>query len=460
MRGVLSQPMPALCAVALLVAFSQASDPPARIEAGDRIRVVVVEDATYSGEYIVLTDGSVTGVGFGRLILAGKTVDQARQAITTALSKILRSPTVSVVIEEQKKKFVFVTSVEGVAPGPIEFDPALDVRKVITGVTVPQDSSTYIVRLFRAGQSIGQAPLDIVLAGGEFGSTPLEPNDVVTISEADRYRIYVTGRVGQPGEMRVLAGIDVRQAIAMAGGTSAHLEGEISFRVFVRRGPQLIEVSTQADAPPFILEPGDTVVVEAPSQIKVSVGGEVQSPGEHVVRDQSELLAAIQKSGGVNQAGTLSNVLVIRSGESYVLNLSPIQAGGTVPSFPLQDGDLVFVRRNEDRLIVLGFAVKPGPILMEPHREYRLADAVAEAGGASSRGTLHRVYLGRRNPETGKVEVTEYRLAAFLKDGDVTQNPELEPGDVVMVGEPKGLTTAAIGQVISNALLLDTLLRR
>lgn len=453
--------MPALCALALLVAFSQVPDPPARIQSGDRIRVVVVEDPMYSGQYAVLDDGSVTGVGFGRLVLAGKTADEARVAIASALSKILKSPTVSVVIEEQKPKFVFVTSVQGVAPGPIEYDEALDVRKVITGVTVPADSSTYIVRLFRGGQEIGHETLDRVLAGGDFGSTRLLPNDVVTISEAERYRIYVTGRVSSPGEMRVLAGTDARQAVAMAGGTSERREaGEIAFKVFVRRGTQLIEVSTAADAPPFVLEPGDTVVVETPTQIKVSVGGEVRQPGEQVVRDQSELLAAIQKSGGVNSAGSLADVLVIRNGESYVFDLSTAQSGGTVPSFPLQEGDLVFVRQNEDRVLVMGFAKNPGPILMEPTREYHLADAVAQAGGAVGKGTLHRVYLGRRNPETGKVEVKEYRLAAFLKDGDVTQNPKLEPGDVVMIGEPKGLTTAAVGQVISNALLLDSLLGR
>jgi hypothetical protein len=51
----------------------------------------------------------------------------------------------------------------------------------------------------------------------------------------------------------------------------------------------------------------------------------------------------------------------------------------------------------------------------------------------------------------------EYRLEAFLKDGNMEQNPIVQEGDVVVVGEPKGLTAGAAIQVISAASILRTI---
>ncbi|MFN3963687.1 MAG: hypothetical protein ACK4NQ_11990 [Fimbriimonadaceae bacterium] len=83
-------------------------------------------------------------------------------------------------------------------------------------------------------------------------------------------------------------------------------------------------------------------------------------------------------------------------------------------------------------------------------------DAVAAAGGVAPNGSTMRVYLARRT-ESGRVEVVEYRLDAFLKDGNMEQNPIVQEGDVVVVGEPKGLTAGAAIQVISAASILRTI---
>jgi protein involved in polysaccharide export with SLBB domain len=453
-----------MSAIAALALILSASNPApvvqvsvAKIQVGDKLRVVVAEDELYNGEYTVLDDGSVTGVGFGRLVLAGKTVDEARVAIRNGLKSVFKTPTVSLVVLEQKKKFVFVTSLVGNAPGPIEFEPGFDIRRVITGITLPVQTDEVEVRLFRDGKEAGSDRLDHVLQGvGEFGGQKLKPNDVVTLVEIIKHRIYVGGEVKSPGEQRVPEGTDALQALALAGGTTLNATGEVSYKIQVRRGINVFDVSTDPIAPRFTLQPGDTVLVTTPQQIQVSVGGDVRSPGQWTVREGTDVLAAIQRAGGLSVEGTLQDVLVIRGSESYILDLISVRKGNNPEPFPVKDGDLVFVRRNEKRLIVLGFVKSPKTIRMEESREYKLADAVSEAGGPDARGTYHRVYVGRRD-DTGKVQVTEYKLAAFLKDGDLTQNPTLMPGDLVMVGEVKGMTLAQASSVLSNALLLDRL---
>lgn len=452
--------MAAIATLAMLLATSVQQAPVAKIQVGDKLGVVVVEDEKLGGEYVVLDDGSITGVGFGRVVVAGKTVEQARVLIRDGLKRVLKSPTVSLVVIEQKKRFVFVTSLVGTAPGPIEFEPELDVRRIITGITLPEQSDDIEVRLFRGGTEVGQDSLDRVLQGvGDFGSTKLEPNDVVTLAEVVKNRIYVSGKVKEPGEFRVREGTDALQAVALAGGTIETTFGEFSYTIQVRRGTTVYEVSDSPRAERFALEPGDTVIVSVPEQIRVSVGGDVRTPGLWTLRKGTDLLSSIQRSGGVTVDGSLSNVLVIRNGESYILDLSPAREGQDIPDFKVEDGDLVFVRRNDNRLMVLGYVKNPKSFRMDEGREYRLADAVSEGGGTDARGTYHRVYLGRRDA-TGKVSVEEYKLAAFMKDGDLSQNPILEPGDVVMVGEVKGMTLANVSTILSNALLLNSLFGR
>ena len=452
--------MAAIATLAMLLAASVQQTPVAQIQVGDKLGVFVVEDEKLGGEYVVLDDGSITGVGFGRIMVEGKTVEQARILIRDGLKRVLKSPTVSLVVLEQKKRFVFVTSLIGAAPGPIEFEPDLDIRRVITGVTLPDQGDEIEVRLFRGGAEVGQDSLQRVLQGvGDFGSTKLKPNDVVTLAEVVKNRIYVSGIVKSPGEFRVRKGTDALQAIALAGGTIETSFAEYTYSIQVRRGTSVFDVSTDPNSARFTLEPGDTVLVSAPEQIKVSVGGDVKTPGMWTIRKGTDLLAAIQRSGGLAVDGSLDNILVIRNGESFILDLSAARNGRDVPSFEVKDGDLVFVRRNDKRLMVLGYVKTPKSFRMEEGRVYRLADAVSEGGGTDNRGTYHRVYLGRRD-ESGKVVVSEYRLAAFMKDGDLTQNPELLPGDVVMVGEVKGMTLANVSSILSNALLLNSLFGR
>lgn len=441
----------------LLACLASQVPAPATIHVGDKLSVVVAEDEKLNGEYTVLDDGAITGVGFGRVVVAGKTVEQARLLIRDALKKVLKSPTVSLVVKEQKKRFVFVTSLTGAAPGPLEFQDGLDVRRVMTGIVVPEQADQYEVRLFRKGQLAGKDFLDRILTGvGEFGSTGLKPDDVVTLAEVAKYRVFVSGKVKAPGEFRVREGTDALQAVALAGGTDEAAVGEVSTSVQVRRGATLFEVAPNERFP---LEAGDTVIVAVPEQIKVSVGGDVQTPGLWTVRKGTELLAAIQRSGGLDPDGSLRDVLVIRKGEAYLVDLSPAQDGKLVNPFPVEDGDTVYVQRNEDRLTILGFVKEPKTVTMKEGREYRLAEAVSEGGGPDARGSYHRVYLGRKD-QNGKIQVEEYRLDAFLKDGDITQNPVLQAGDVVMVGEPKGFKLADVTTVLSNALLINTLFKK
>jgi protein involved in polysaccharide export with SLBB domain len=84
---------------------------------------------------------------------------------------------------------------------------------------------------------------------------------------------------------------------------------------------------------------------------------------------------------------------------------------------------------------------------------------LAEAGGLTDRGVLRRISVGRRGPG-GKMIIKQYNLDEYIKNGKVEANPRIEPGDVLLFDEKRELTVATISQILSSALLIDTLIRR
>ncbi len=90
---------------------------PYRIQTDDVLRVAVSDDKSLDHDgVLVLPDGAVSLVGAGRLRLAGLTIMEADSVITTAYSKEIRDPDVSVIVLETQGKQVYVLG-EVRAPG-------------------------------------------------------------------------------------------------------------------------------------------------------------------------------------------------------------------------------------------------------------------------------------------------------------------------------------------------------
>lgn len=88
-----------------------------RIQEGDRLAVVFsyLEEQN-RGSIIVLPDGSVTLPGIDRVVLAGHTISEADDIITSEYGKTFRNPDLSVIIENTVGRQVYVVG-EVVRPG-------------------------------------------------------------------------------------------------------------------------------------------------------------------------------------------------------------------------------------------------------------------------------------------------------------------------------------------------------
>ncbi|MGB3752519.1 MAG: polysaccharide biosynthesis/export family protein, partial [Parerythrobacter sp.] len=99
-------------------------------------------------------------------------------------------------------------------------------------------------------------------------------------------------------------------------------------------------------SPGFIRDPEIVVRPTDVSQLTVSLGGEVASPGNYPVRVSPTLLRAINAAGGTAQFAQLDDVLIFREVEEVqyigLYNLEAIRRGN-YPDPDLVPGDVVMV---------------------------------------------------------------------------------------------------------------------
>ena len=433
---------------------------PLRLKRGDTIAVT----SEYGGEFRIMPDGAIYGRGFGRLVLEGKTWEESESALKKALHKFVKDDEVHVLLKDIRREVVYLVGSSG--HGTSELQPDMRLRQMIASATLDENADQVQLQVFRDGKKVCDTLASDLLKGDSNSSDILlKADDVITMTPVAFVRIWVTGLVGHTGQMKLPAGTDVYKALAAAGGirsgdieTDRALQDEV--HIYVRRGPETIEVPVRQDMskPALNLESGDTLSVIPPETMRVTIGGEINKPGEFMLRGDRSLVGALTQAGGATPVGTLTNVLILRKGELYRIDASGPITNKPFPNFNLESGDLVYVQRNERTFMVMGEVAKPGKIRMRDGRTYHLADAIADSEGLSGRGTLRRISLARPDA-SGKMQITKYNLDEYFKDGNQAANPEIFEGDCLLVGEPKGITFGNTMQALSGAILFENISR-
>ncbi|HEY2010117.1 MAG TPA: SLBB domain-containing protein [Rhizomicrobium sp.] len=131
-----------------------------------------------------------------------------------------------------------------------------------------------------------------------------------------------------------------------------------------------------------------SVAIGRVRQISVSVGGEVNVPGQRILTGLSSVSDALLLSGGVRKSGSLRNIHVQRNGHDYIVDLY----GLLTPSvhtgmMRLADGDRIIVPPLGRTVAVAGMVRQPG-IFELPARASSITarSLLALAGGQEVRG--------------------------------------------------------------------------
>jgi polysaccharide biosynthesis/export protein len=414
---------------------------------GDRIRVDVLNVPEYSGEYIVLVDGTVNLPIIGAVAINGANLTQASQLISQRYAPLVRRPVVTVGL---------------LIPRPVQVAIAGEVSRA-GSYTIPLTET-------RKFPTLSQA---IQLAGG-----------VSQTSDLRRVRITRNGQVGYFNLLAVLRNGDISQDITLRDGDS----------VFIPTAS-----SVNADD---ISRTTSSNLGSQDSAIKIAIVGEVGKPGTYSMKAESStnggrlslptLTEAMRLAGGATASADISAIRVKRltkTGSYQVISINLLKLldnGDKNQDLVLQDGDTIYLpqdpvigsyssRRavtssfgpqvlNPVKVAVVGQVNRPGTYNMKAEANSStsggqtvnvnlspptITQAIQAAGGIRPTADVRQVVLQRFGRD-GRGQVVKINLWSLLTTGDLTQDLVLQEGDRILIPEAVAINPGEV-DILANA---------
>jgi polysaccharide biosynthesis/export protein len=406
---------------------------------GDRVRVDVFNVPEYSGEFIVLVDGTVNLPLVGAIPVAGRNLNQASQIIEQAYRGYVRVPNVTVGL---------------LLARPIQVTIAGEVNRA-GSYNIPLSETRKFPTLSQAVQ----------LAGG-----------VNQTSNLRRVRVTRGGRVGYFDLLAVLQNADPTQDLTLRDGDA----------VFV---PTATNVNASD-----ISRISDSNIGSQDSAIKIAIIGEISKPGTYSLRADSSgggttgatggggrlnlptLTEALRLAGGSTASADASRIVVqrlTRNGPPQRISVNLLRllnAGDTTQDLPLQNGDTIFIPTdpvigsagsrqlaassfgpqvlNPIKIAVVGQVNRPGTYNVRGESNASgsatiqnvnfsiptVTQAIQSAGGIKPTADVRQIKLLRINRD-GRGQAKTINLWALLTQGDSSQDLPLQEGDRIIIPE-------------------------
>jgi polysaccharide export outer membrane protein len=139
------------------------------------------------------------------------------------------------------------------------------------------------------------------------------------------------------------------------------------------------------------------------------------------------------ESSTSSRVGDLKNAYVLRNGKKIKENFYELFIGGNIPEdVVIEPNDVIFIPGYGDKNVyVMGAVNTPRSILYRDG--LTVMAAILEAGGFTKYASQNDTVIYRKD---GTREVTiSVKLKKLINEGDLTQNPRLQPGDYIVVRE-------------------------
>ncbi|CCU80870.1 putative capsular polysaccharide transport protein [Halanaerobium saccharolyticum subsp. saccharolyticum DSM 6643] len=260
----------------------------------------------------------------------------------------------------------------------------------------------------------------------------IEPEVSVNLISYRKLRVTVMGAVRQEGSYEIRSDNQVLDVISLAGGIKEDAKAENT--TLQRQGEkleinlkELLRGNNLADN--YQLQDGDQLFVPERERLTASIQGEVKAPGQYELNYEKE----IRLNEFLAQAGSLTEnagekIRLISDNKPLEFEVENTLAAKKEANPVVKDGDSIYIPSALEEVTILGEIARPGSY--EWNDNMRLANLIARAGNTSDRANLESIRLVNANKE-----IREINMEDFFEDSDLTANPKLKPGDLVMVGE-------------------------
>jgi polysaccharide export outer membrane protein len=234
----------------------------AKIAPHDVLNVAVFGDQTYSGKFVVDSDGTIDYQTLGRVKAEGFTAREVADTITDMLVKggILTKPQVTVELVQSTNKHVNIVG-EVRSPAIYGFGGDLSLLQALAMAGSLTESAADEAFLYHkdSTEPVTVDLYEILHGGSSKYNITLADGDTLNIPKVRP--VFVQGQVRNPGPIVAPRGTTVQQAITMAGGvTDKGKESGVKIDRLVNGKKTTIGVK---DNKTTIVQPGDTITVPA-----------------------------------------------------------------------------------------------------------------------------------------------------------------------------------------------------
>ena len=187
----------------------------------------------------------------------------------------------------------------------------------------------------------------------------------------------------------------------------------------------------------YLIDPVVFITVKEYNSQRVTALGEIKT-GMYTLRRRTTLVELIGQIGSTTQNADIYHIkLIKKDGRVLVYDLNELLADSQKSeSVVVSGGDTIYVPPLElNKVYVLGEVNYPKYIHIKGR--LTLVDAITEAGGYTRDAVTKSIIVIRG--ELGSHKGIRLSLSRILKKGDIAQNIDLEPGDIVYV--PKTFVT-------------------
>ncbi|MFH0776993.1 MAG: SLBB domain-containing protein [Candidatus Eisenbacteria bacterium] len=436
---------------------------------GDALQVEAWGRVRFQVRLEVDAEGRVFIPDFGSLSVAGKTLEEVRSAVSSAVLSSLRGAEVEVRLVALREFKVFVSGdVESpgsyVASGATRVSEILAVAKSDTlGPRLRETSSCRNIEIRHRNGSAERADLSLFYNLGDVSHNPhLQDGDVIYVPKI-RHCFSISG-VMFPGTYELVEGETLAQVLRLVGGVvpEASLEkGEI--RHFVdsqTTESEFFDLAAVTEGRSDLeIRKGDRVYVRTPAHYlehyQVLLTGEVLFPGYYAInRREDRLSDVVMRAGGFTPEADLSAARIIRphslsSGEAGRVEIDfsrLFNDNRTEEDLLLESGDIIEVPKRIGYVQVTGEVKKPGYVPYVPGKS--AGHYLREAGGLTSKAA------------GGKIQVRRYATGQSVSRSEAGV---LRPNDTVLVpARPEGArwalfkdTVSLLAQIATIYLIVD-----
>jgi protein involved in polysaccharide export with SLBB domain len=322
-------------------------------------------------------------------------------------------------------------------PGRYSYREGMKITDVISSYNdlLPEPSGRYaeIVRLNAPDYHPSVESFDLSAALANPATAPkLQPLDTIRVFSRYDFEpapdVWVGGEVRAPGKYRTSGQAHLRDAIFLAGGTSpdAALDTAQLFRTQTDGSMKILSVNlgeALAGNPVdnLVLQPRDRVLIHRNSAkvdpATVYIKGEVAKPGRYPLTSNMHVQDLIHLAGGLKRSADMETADLTRYqdagtqhpvAKSMDVKLSAALSGDAKEDNPLEDGDVLTIRRNPGwddigaMVTLKGEVNHPGSYGIHPGE--KLSSVLLRANGFSAQAYPYGAILTRRDVRETEVK--------------------------------------------------------